>query len=145
MGFAYASANIQRERNLAGGIAADDPLQILSPEVIAGSSVTVTWDQGNQVADTFEVRIGTTPDGNSVGSSGILSLTGAEHEYTFNNLSYQTNTAYITVRYRLGQNAAFRAVSRLVPVAVAPVISDPIAANNWDDDGFWDDSKVWVE
>lgn len=141
MGYGYATTDIQRTRSLAG-IIVTNSARITGPDLIAGSAVTVTWDNNNAIADTYRVTIGTASGLTDVADSGDL-IDVLSH--TFTQLAYTTTTAYITLYYRLGAGE-YRAVEKIVPIDYVdptPVDNDP--DKNWDDSTTWDDSVAWTE
>ena len=147
---AYSVPNIgfARERNLAGGIGTGitGPISITGPDIIQGTSVTVSWDQNGVVADTFRITIGLTQTDSQIADSGEIPAGGSGdlHYWTFKNLTYPTHYVWITVRHRFG-GGSWNGVQRKLKVDYDGGTVDPDPNLNWLDSTIWDDDEAWTE
>lgn len=146
MGYSAPNIGFERQRNLGGGVAPVGTVTITSPTSIEGSSVTITWTMGGDLADTFRITLGTTPDDAQIADSGEVESGGAgrNHYWTFRNLEYTTTTAYLTIRWKFG-DGAFQGVQRKLPINIPLTPVDDVIELNWDDSTTWDDSTSWTE
>lgn len=146
MAYSFPNQAVELERNVLGGVAQEPgTLTITSPVSIDGSSVYVTWSTEGILADTFRITLGTTKVDAQIADTGdIPAGNGTKHFYPFAGLSYTTEFAYLTIRYKYG-SGPYQGVQRYLPINIELPEVDDDPDKNWDDAGVWDDSDTWDE
>ena len=138
-----ANTGQSQERNLAGGIAPQTGLVIVSDDNFPSDGFTLRWDTGGAVLDEYYVTLGTTVGGSDIYQSRrfLASYPETTNDYTgtWTAGGLGVEQGWLRLYYRHA-DGDFRHVDQLVTFDY----TDP-ASTQWDDALRWDDTQRWTE
>ncbi|WP_299082760.1 hypothetical protein [uncultured Paraglaciecola sp.] len=140
--YSTAQTSVERERNLAGGIAPQTGVKITSQSAFSDDTIVLRWETGGDVVDQFKVAVGTVQGGFDLYQSDVLVYFRITNSYTGVRVisGVPATSAWIRLFYRYG-GGEFKYIDQLVSLTVTA----PIISTDWDDNGVWDDNEDWTE